>query len=355
MKKEQKNATLPPSFDPGGVSATDGIFGLPFTRENAKLVYLPVPWEATTSYGGGTSDGPAAILEASMQVDLYDASVENPFAAGLYICPEDAEIRKWNKTAKAAASKVIAALESGKKAPADKLAVVNKLSEQLNARVYSRTIDLIRDGKIPALVGGDHSVPYGAIKAASETWPGLGVLHFDAHHDLRKAYEGFTWSHASIAFNMLERLPLKKLVQSGIRDFSQAEHDYAKKQGARCSVFYDKDLCRKRFAGIPFDRTAREIAAELPKNVWISFDIDGLDSRFCPSTGTPVPGGLDFTEAEHIIRAVSLSGRRIVGFDLCEVSPGKDSQWDANVGARMLYKLTGWTLASQKLARILPG
>lgn len=354
MTKKQEKTQLPPAFDPGGLAVFDGIFGLPYTKENARLVYLPVPWEATTSYGGGTSDGPAAIYEASMQVDLFDGSVEKPYAAGLFVLPEFATVKGWNAKATSAAKKVIAALEDGKDAPADKLKIVNELGTKLNDWVYVETKALIAGDKIPALIGGDHSVPFGAIKAAVEKWPNLGVLHFDAHHDLREAYEGFTWSHASIFYNALGKLPLKKLVQVGIRDFSEAEHAFARKMGKRCSVFYDADISRNRLMGRAFDKTARAIVAQLPKDVWISFDIDGLDPRFCPSTGTPVPGGLDFAEANHIIETIYRSGRRIVGFDLCEVAPGKDSEWDANVGARLLYKLTAWTLATQRAARAFP-
>ncbi|NLO90502.1 MAG: agmatinase family protein [Elusimicrobia bacterium] len=353
MSKNTAKGALPPSFDPGGVSASDGVFGLPFAQEQARLVYLPVPWEATTSYGGGTSNGPRAVYEASMQVDLYDASVEKPYEAGLFLRPESAQVKAWNRQAKAAARRVIAALEKGKPAPKCELALANALGEKLNAWVYKNTKEIFDAGKIPALLGGDHSTPFGAIRAAAEKHPGLGVLHFDAHHDLRKAFEGFEWSHASIMYNVLEKLPVKKLVQAGIRDFCEQEALYARKN-PRCAVFYDHEVAAAKMAGKPFDAVARAITAQLPREVWISFDIDGLDPRFGPSTGTPVPGGLDFHEALRIIETVCRSGRRIVGFDLCEVAPAKDSEWDANVGARLLYKLTGWTLASQKLTRLMP-
>lgn len=339
-------------FDPSGpASAGSGVFGLPYDESEAALVYLPVPWEATTSYGGGTSRGPEAILEASAQVDLYDYDVLKPYEAGLYMRPLPKDVAAWNRKAKAQAQRVIRALESGKAAPAAALKQVNALGDKLNAWVYAQTKELLERGKIVGLVGGDHATPYGAIKAAAEKRPELGVLHFDAHHDTREAYEGFTWSHASIFYNVMKNLPVAKLVQVGIRDFSQEEQAFCKSLGHRCDVFYDADLARRKFAGRPFDETAREIADALPKEVWVSFDIDGLDPRFCPNTGTPVPGGLDFQEANHVLRAVVASGRKIVGFDLNEVSPGLKgaSEWDANVGARLLYKMTAWTLASRKL------
>lgn len=342
-------------FDPGApASSKDGVFGLPFSRGDARLLYLPVPWEATTSYGGGTSRGPAAILRASAQVDLYDADVERPYAAGLHMLAEAREVKAWNRAAKAAALRVLRALEAGRAPPSAALRTANALGERLNAWVRRETAAIIASGKIPGLVGGDHSTPFGAMQAAVERWPGLGVLHFDAHHDTREAYEGFVWSHASIFHNVMSRLPVRKLTQVGIRDFSEDERRFCRRLGPRCEVFYDRDLSRARFAGRPFDRSARAIVKTLPKDVWVSFDIDGLDPRFCPGTGTPVPGGLDFQEANHILRALVASGRRIVGFDLNEVSPRKGSEWDANVGARLLYKLSAWTLASQRLAKILP-
>ncbi|MEK7858477.1 MAG: agmatinase family protein [Elusimicrobiota bacterium] len=343
------------SFDPAAPgSAADGIFGLPFTEKDASLVYLPVPWEATTSYGGGTSMGPSAILEASAQLDLYDFDVLKPYEPGLFLLPESPAVRAWNKEAKKAAQLVIKALLAGKPSPRKALDLVNRLGDRLNAYVEKETERLYESGKIPAIIGGDHSTPYGAIKAAAKRHPGMGILHFDAHHDTRAAYEGFTWSHASIFYNVLNDLPaVAKLVQVGIRDFSEQEAAFCAAQEERVAVFYDGDLARRRFAGEPFDAVAQEIAEALPKDVWVTFDIDGLDPRFCPHTGTPVPGGLEFSEANHVLGAVARSGRRIVGFDLNEVAPdpaGKN-EWDANVGARLLYKMTGWALASQGLAK----
>jgi agmatinase len=341
-------------FDPGAPAESgSGIFGLPFNEKEAALVLIPVPWEATTSYGGGTSKAPAAILKASKQVDLFDGDVLRPYEPGLFLRKEHARVRAWNKAAKAAAQKVLRALDAGRPAPASALDKVNELGGRLNGFVYAQIKSVLAAGKIPAVVGGDHSTPYGAIQAAAEAFPGLGLLHFDAHHDTREAYEGFTWSHASIFFNVLGGIPaVSKLVQVGIRDFSEAEAEFCRSQGERVRVFYDRELSRRRFAGEPFDAVCAEIVEALPREVWVTFDIDGLDPRFCPGTGTPVPGGLDFAEANHILGAVARSGRRIVGFDLNEVAPSPKSEWDANVGARLLYKLSAWTLASQGKARL---
>lgn len=335
-----------------GASPESGIFGLFSTEEESALIYLPIPWEATTSYGGGTSHGPAAILGASHQVDLYDADVIRPYEAGMCMLAESPEVHRWNGRAKNLAASIIqvAGRIEGNKILEEALLEVNRLSEQVNELVYSESRRILAAGKILAVIGGDHSVPFGALKAIGEKHPSFGVLHFDAHSDTRDAYEGFTWSHASIMYNALQQIPaLSKLVQVGIRDYCEDEKTYLQEQGARAKVFFDRDLKESQYEGIPWKKTCETIVSELPQEVWISFDIDGLDPRFCPHTGTPVPGGLDFNEALYLIGSVVRSGRKIIGFDLNEVAPNlndESDEWDANVGARLLYKLSAWTLAS---------
>ncbi|OIO08996.1 MAG: hypothetical protein AUJ52_07325 [Elusimicrobia bacterium CG1_02_63_36] len=347
---------LPADFDPNAAAAGDeGIFGLPFSESEAALVYLPVPWEVTTSYGRGTADGPAAIAKASAQIDLYDADVLNPYEAGLFLRPEDPAIRALNDGTRPDAERIIAAggpvegLESV-------LERVNTAGAELNERVYAAAKELLDADKIVGLVGGDHSTPFGSIRAHAERHPGMGILHIDAHSDTRDAYEGFTWSHASILRNVLDRIPgLSTTVQVGIRDFCEQEAEYCAKNEARLRVHYDRDLKAKEYRGERWDGVCESLVAGLPDTVYITFDIDGLDPRFCPHTGTPVPGGLDFSQANHLLGAVVRSGRTIVGFDLNEVAPGPGGdEWDANVGARLLYKLSAWTLASRGLAKPRP-
>ncbi len=342
------------AFDPDApADAGSGIFGLPHGEADAALVLLPVPWEATTSYGGGTSKGPGAILGASGQIDLFDVDVLKPYEPGLFMRPEAAAVRAWNKTAKAAAQKVIRAGPRAKGLTAA-LGTANSLGAKLNDWVYRESRALMKAGKIVGVVGGDHSVPYGAFKAAAESYGEFGLLHFDAHSDTRAAYEGLVWSHASIMFNALTTIPrITRLVQVGIRDACEAEHDFLAGLGARAKVFWDADLAARRFDGRPWSRTAAEIVAALPDKVWVSFDIDGLDPKLCPHTGTPVPGGLELAEVNHILRLVAGSGRTILGFDLVEVAPapGGGDEWDANVGMRLLYKLAAWTFASRGLRK----
>ncbi len=339
------------AFDPNAAADRDaGIYGLPTTPDEARVVLLPVPWDATTSYGGGASDGPRAILEASMQVDLFDAETGKPYEVGIAMLPESPQLRAWNEEARDAAEEIIEAggRVAGNAELEAKLARVNALSAQVNDVVYLETKRVLGQGRIAAVVGGDHASPYGAIRAYSERFPGIGVLHIDAHADLRRAYEGFVFSHASIMDNVLGLSGVGRVVQVGIRDFCEEELARIQSSGQRVRTFFDVTLSRARFQGALLD-VFKTVVDALPESVYVSFDIDGLDPSLCPHTGTPVPGGLSFHEASALVGMLAKSGRRIVGFDLNEDAPGPDDEWDANVGARMLYKLIGWTLLSQRL------
>jgi agmatinase len=339
-------------FDPGAPALGGGIFGLPHTPDEARVVLIPVPWEPTTSYRRGTARGPSAILHASRQVDLFDVSTGRPYEAGIAMLDVDADIAAWNAEACAAAEPVIAA---GGEVAGDpeleaRLARVNALSERLDERVGSVARAWMDKGKIVGLIGGDHSTPLGSILAHAERYPGMGVLHLDAHADLREAYEGFTGSHASIMFNVAERAPsVARIVQIGIRDLSEEEHTRIASSNGRIHTLFDVDVTRRRLEGEALGKILREAVAKLPKQVYLSFDIDGLDPSLCPHTGTPVPGGLAFQEAVALLAYVEESGRTIVGFDLTEVAPGPDGdEWDGNVGARLLYKMVGFALKSQR-------
>jgi agmatinase len=335
-------------FDPDAAAPCgSGIYGLPFTVEESRVVVVPVPFEATTSYGGGTSGGPDAILEASRQVDLYDRQTGRPYEAGIAMMKAPARIRRWNRAGRKAAAPVIRNGGAVDRATRKCAAKVNQISVALNDWVYSTTSDLITEGKMVATLGGDHSVSFGAIKAHAERYPGLGILHLDAHADLRDAYEGFTFSHASIFHNVMTRIPdITKLVQVGVRDLGEAENRMIDESEGRIVTFFDPDLAARKEKGEPWSVIADEIAATLPDDVYLSWDIDGLDPALCPSTGTPVPGGLSWNEAIGLLGAIHRAERRIVGLDLCEVAPG-DSEWDANVAARLLYKMIGFALLTQ--------
>src|SRR6266702_1469716 len=197
-------------FDPSAAAlAGSGVFGLPHSEAEAAVVLVPVPFEATTSYGGGAARGPEAILEASRQVDLYDIETGRPYLAGIHMLASPPELQALDRAARLQAELVIAEGGVSPDRP-DLLAAaarVNEASEGVNAWVEAQVSRLIAGGKRVGLVGGDHSVSFGAIAAVAEAHPGVGVLHLDAHADLRDAYEGFAFSHASIMRNVAERLP----------------------------------------------------------------------------------------------------------------------------------------------------
>lgn len=349
------------SFDPNATAAGDsGIFGLPFSGDEARLHLIAVPWEVTTSYGSGAARGPDAILRASHQVDLFDIETGEAWENGYFLRDTSAEIAFLNSSLKTKAQRVVEALERGDQQSAEITRLIDEVnlgSEKLNAWVYGEAKEILAAGKIPGLIGGDHSSPYGLLQAISEATNGeFGILHIDAHADLREAYQGFTHSHASIMFNVMSKLAPKQLVQVGVRDFSRGEFAYIQQNAERIHSYYDAVYKRRLARGDSWQLIASEIIALLPDNVYVSFDIDGLSPDLCPNTGTPVPGGLSFDQALILFSTLAESGRRIIGFDLNEVATPDASlesdAWDANVGARLLFKLCGWTMVSQGLAKV---
>lgn len=339
-------------FDPNGPGVANGnYFGMPVDAEDARLVLVSVPWDVTTSYGEGTALAPDAIIGASLQVDLYDVHHPGGWRQGIATADIDEMIPLRSARLREDARRVIAHLEEGGTVTDDyvvrKIRRVNEGCAELNEKVYRETSAWLDKGKKVGLVGGDHSVPLGLIRALCERCPGLGILHIDAHADLREAYEGFSFSHASIMYNALKEADgLSALVQVGVRDFCDEELALARSEG-RVTQFDDYALAAARFGGESWDAICARIVSRLPQKVYVSFDIDGLSPENCPHTGTPVPGGLSFHEAVRLLWHAVDSGREIVGFDLCEVTPCEDDSWDANVGARILYKLCNLTLLSK--------
>jgi len=333
------------AFDPDAPAAPgSGIFGLTTSREDAQVVLVPVPFAATVSYGGGAEKGPAAILQASHQVDLYDWHFGRIYEAGIHMLAADPNVVAVHGPARAAVEKILA--DDPGAADPEVVRTVDEAGALVNESLRGIVEPLLADGRIVGVIGGDHSIPFGAIAAAAEQQP-LGILHIDAHADLRDAYEGMQWSHASIMHNVLAHCPgVERLVQIGIRDYSEGELRASQAQGGRVLTHFDAAWQERRFAGATFDQLITDAMEVLPDRVWISVDIDGLDPSLCPNTGTPVPGGLQFGEVAHLLNRLAASGRRIVGFDLVEVAPGAD-EWDANVAARLLYKLCGAAVRSR--------
>lgn len=338
-------------FDPNGVGVHGSLFGLPFTPEMAGLVIIPVPYEVTVSYREGTAGGPKAILEASTQVDLLDGDIREAWKLGIAMLPLSRDMELESEQLREKASSYIEWLEAGK--PEDMKgemagipAEVDKLSAQMVSWVKGKALEWIRKGKMVAVLGGDHSTPLGLINALAGEYDNYSILQIDAHMDLRKAYEGFEFSHASIMHNALINKNITKLVQVGIRDYCSEEKAVVERYGGRIKTYYDQDIKTRLYDGGKWSVICDEVIADLYDNVYVSFDIDGLDPKLCPNTGTPVPGGVDFNEAMYLIRKLVESGRTVIGFDLCEVAPG-DHEWDGNVGARVLYRLANLMAVSQ--------
>ncbi len=322
----------------------NNIFGLPFSEEESRVVILPIPWEVTVSFGAGTARAAEHIFKASMQVDLYDTDNPEGWKKGFFMRPIDKKILLKSDFLRKEAELYIdfiskGEIVSGNKFMSKSLKEINEGSQMLNNWVYLQTKELLDAGKLVGLLGGDHSTPLGFWKAIGEKHGDFGILQIDAHSDLRVAYEDFTYSHASITYNGLKEISaLVKVVQLGVRDFSKAEMDFVNDSNDRISTYYYHQLKERQFDGETWRSICDEVISKLPQKVHISFDIDGLDPKLCPNTGTPVQGGFEADQVNYLFSRLKKSGRQIIGFDLVEV--GVDElEWDANVGARQLWKL----------------
>jgi agmatinase len=329
------------NFDPNTGGYAGHLFGLPFSHETSSLVIIPVPWEVTVSYHSGAALGPASVLQASTQVDLFVKDIPDAWKLGVSMLPVPQDLLEESARLREMASRIIQRMEnSGDVSSSDPLLnKVNEGCENLNIYVKSTVKKLLKEGKMIGLLGGDHSTPLGFIRALSEHYERFGILQIDAHADLRKSYQGFTYSHASIMYNALKLPAVNRLVQIGVRDFCDEEMQVIDRAHGRILPFFDEDIKSEMYKGRTWEDICDKIIAALPDHVYISFDIDGLDPKLCPNTGTPVAGGFEFFQITFLLRRLVRSGRTIIGFDLNEVAPNEKSDWDANVGARMLYQL----------------
>ena len=332
-------------YNPSQAAKKGTIFGLPYSLEEADLFFLPVHLDATVSYSDGTAKAPSMILTESSQLDLSLISIEKPWLMKMAMHPKIVA-KSQNEIHRGRAKNVIAAIESGKRVDPEQVSYVNEFCQNVVDEIEELSKSLMRLGKLVAVVGGDHSSPLGLINALASEHD-FGILQIDAHMDLRKAYEGFTHSHASIMFNALQNDEVKKLTQVGIRDFCEEEEELISSD-ERISVFFDESIYHDKQDGTKWKDQCAEIINTLPDKVYISFDVDGLDPSLCPNTGTPVPGGLHFNESIYLIEQVVRSGRKIIGFDVCETG---NHVWDANVSSRILYRLATLSGVSSGLIR----
>lgn len=335
------------NFDPNSVGDVNAnMFGLPFSISESETVLIPVPWEVTVSYGGGTINGPEQIFDASFQVDLYDPIVKDAWKLGIAMDDINDGLKEKSEIYRPVAEIIIDRQSNGEpSSEIEEIKDVNKVCAEMNAWVKQRSLHFLKQNKTVGLVGGDHSTPLGMMQALSEHVGEFAILQIDAHADLRVAYEGFEFSHASIMYNALKINNVKKLVQVGIRDYCQAELDIINNSNGRVKTFFDRDIKQQEYQGKTWHTICHEIVAELPQHVYLSFDIDGLDPKLCPGTGTPVAGGFETDQVLYLLEQVVAAGKTFVAFDLNEV--GGEDEWNANVASRLLYRIANLAAYSQ--------
>ena len=332
------------NFDPNQAgNPNNNIFGLPFTEEDARVVLLPVPWEVTVSCSAGTARSAEHIFKASLQVDLFDPDVKDGWKEGFYMKEVDRKLLLKSDYLRKEAELYINFISKGDDVQANKfmcksLKDINEGGKFMNNWVYEQAKELLDKDKLVGLIGGDHSTPLGFLRAIGEKYGEFGILQIDAHADLRKGYEDFKYSHASIMYNALAEIPgLTKLVQVGVRDYCEEEWNYICDSNHRVVTYFDAEIKTRQYEGETWKSIADEIVDHLPQSVYFSFDIDGLDPKLCPNTGTPVAGGFETEQVLYLFKKVIATGRHLIGFDLNEVGVGEGI--DSNVAARLLFKL----------------
>ena len=274
----------------------------------AAVAILPVLYDGTTSYRAGARDGPQAIIEASRYLELYEPEL-------------DIEPSQWGIA-------TLPALEPDVSGP-----------EANIARVEQAVGGLADAGKLPVMLGGEHSLTLGAVRALSRRFQGLSVLQLDAHADMRDTYQGSRYSHACVIRRVREIVGDESVVQAGIRSISSEEVEYIRGSGIRGVNFYTP--------GQYADPTAIDaLLAGLGEAVYVTIDLDALDPSIMPAVGTPEPGGLSWQETLDILRAVAQRSR-IVGFDVMELAPNEGPAHAAFTAARLTYKMIGYAVAGR--------
>lgn len=276
------------------------FLGVPNEEKKARYVVLSSPYEGTVSYGVGTKMGPHAIIEASRQVETYDVELARDFAeCGIFTADE---------------------LE------------VSHASPEKNCQYVQEAVEaVLREGKVPVLLGGEHSVSVGAFNAVAEVKGAkeVSVLHLDAHADMRDDYEGTKYSHACAMRRCREKL---HAVSVGIRSYSLEEAEEIRKQ--KCDIF-----------GVDFAES--DVVGRLKKDVWLTIDLDVFDPSECPAVGTPEPGGMKWKQAISLLRKVC-EKRRVIGFDIVELAPIPGQHVSDFLAARLAYKLICYIEANRK-------
>ena len=269
--------------------------------DRARAVILPAPYDFSTTYQSGTRWGPRAIIDASRNMELWDEELGATYRAGIHTLPE---------------------LEPTALGP-----------EAMAERVERAADWILARGKLPVMLGGEHSLTAGMVRAAHQRFPKLSVLQLDAHGDMRDSYLDSKYSHACVMRRVRERVPAASV---GIRSISEEEAAHLKAHPAPIwSV--------RQFRALRGDW--KPILEALSGDVFVTFDVDALDPAIMPGTGTPEPGGLDWYEAVDLLAAVSRRSR-IVGFDVVELAPIPGIVASDFLAARLVYRMIGLALAS---------
>lgn len=347
-------------FNPSGVIPDNGnYFGMPVEADDAALVLISAPWDATTARRGGSSYAPDAIIEASRKIDFYEPTAPYSWRKGIATLPIDYSIQDLSHRLRSDAQRVVKLYEEVGPEGLDniiysrRLRHVNEGSEAVNANIYAQSQQWLERNKIVGLVGGDQSSAYGLMRAVAEKYEGVGILHIDSKSDLKEAYQGFEHSHASVMHNVLRDMPgIGRLVAVGVREFSPEEWERAEAD-ERIAFFTGQYIWSSHFEGKVWSVICDEIIAQLPEKVYVSLDIDGLTIECAPHNGTLIPGGLRFPEVVYLLSRLVASGREIVGFDLTEVVPDMDDKTDAEIAARMLFKLCSIALKNHDAPQVL--
>ena len=266
--------------------------------ETARVVLLPVPYDSTTSFRAGARDGPASIIAASAALEDYDLELDADVSlVGIHTTPM---------------------LEPHMGGPG-----------LMAERVRQAVAGYVRPGRVVGVLGGEHSVTSGSVRAHLEAYPGLSVLYLDAHADLRDEYMGTPWGHASAARRVYDHCPV---ALAGVRSLCQEEHEFIRANSVPVWRWPPKDGAL----------LADEIVAALSKSVYVSVDLDVLDPALMPAVGTPEPGGMSWEQLTGLLRRVGES-RRIVGFDVCELAPGDGPPACSYIAAKLVYKLAAYS------------
>ncbi|MCZ0932170.1 MAG: arginase family protein [Oligoflexia bacterium] len=313
--------------------------------ETADLILIPAPWSATVSYGGGTEKGPELVRKASHQLDFFNPLFQCSYNDRIHFEENDPVIESLNSQALNWLKKLEA-----KKTPRF-YDSINQASQSVLDWLYEKSLKASHQEKIPALVGGEHSVSEGILSFIGDKYKGdYGILHLDAHADLRETYQGFKHSHASVMDNVLNlKQPPKKLVQVAVRDLCESEYKKIK-EDRRIHCYFDEEIYTRIFKGEKWAVICEEIISQLPYRVYVSLDVDGLSWSYAPGTGTPVPGGLSFNQVLYLLAEIKRQNKKVISFDVVETSAGGENQnfaeRNGNVSARLIYYLSGLALHS---------